>query len=220
MIRVSGRVRGIQETQAVLRQAEPILMDEMDASARAAAFQVTRTAQKNYLSGPRPTRLGVVTNRLRGSLSEGAPDFVFDLQRQQARITVRTGTNVEYAPAHEFGAIIKPKKGRYLAIPTALAKTPAGALKGQYAGGLRQIQDLFIQRSKSGVLFAARKAPATGRQRRSGFEVLFWLVKSVKIPARPFLSSSLKDNVQWINDRFNQGLRRVERRLSALFRGR
>lgn len=53
--------------------------------------------QQNYLTGPRPEKLGVVTNRLRSSI-----------RASLARPTVTTvsskiGTNVKYAAAHEYG---------------------------------------------------------------------------------------------------------------------
>ena len=54
VIRVSGPVRACRRRRQPYQQVAAILMDEMDAAARASAFQVTRTAQKNYLSGPRP----------------------------------------------------------------------------------------------------------------------------------------------------------------------
>jgi hypothetical protein len=227
VITLSGKVTGLQEMQAALAQLPAVLMDELDASARASAFMVTRTAQKSYLSGPRPSRLGVISNRLRGSLSEGAPDFIFDVQRQTARVTVTAGTSVHYATVHEppggqTETVIKSKRpGGFLAVPTALAKTPTGALKDRYARPLREIAGLFIARSKDKrTLYAAIKSPAQGRQRRSGFQVLFWLLKSVSIKARPFLRPALADSTQWITERFQQGLRRVEKRINAMNRGR
>ncbi len=225
MIKISGKVTGLQETQAALAKLPDIVMDEMDADARASAFHVTRIAQRNYLSGPRQTRLGVVTNRLRGSLSEGDPDFILDVQRQAMRVIVTTGTNVKYAETHEppvgqTETIIKSKRpGGFLAVPTALAKTGTGALKDAYNRPLREIVGLFLARSKDKrTLYAAIKSPATGRQRRSGFSVLFILLKSIKIPARPFLRPALADSTQWITERFEQGLRRAERRIEALIK--
>jgi len=53
--------------------------------------------QRNRLSGPRPDFLGVLTGRLRTSISVKSTEKVGD-----AYIT-KIGTNVEYAAAHEFG---------------------------------------------------------------------------------------------------------------------
>lgn len=38
--------------------------------------------------------------------------------RTLGQLRVIYGTNVEYAPIHEFGGTIKPKKGKYLRFPT------------------------------------------------------------------------------------------------------
>lgn len=52
--------------------------------------------QKEYLSGPRPRRLGVVTTRLRNSISTETKD-------DGREIVGRIGTNVVYGAFHEFG---------------------------------------------------------------------------------------------------------------------
>lgn len=54
-------------------------------------------AQRNKLSGPRPTILGVITNRLRSSLRRATA------QVSGSTITSGIGSNVEYAAIHEFG---------------------------------------------------------------------------------------------------------------------
>jgi len=77
---------------------------------RATRLVQTRSREE-YLSGPRPRRLGVVSGDLRRSIktavfmrgSEGA-GAVF------SRLT--------YAPVHEFGARIRAKRGKYLRFRT------------------------------------------------------------------------------------------------------
>lgn len=54
-------------------------------------------AQRHYLSGPRPQRLGVRTNRLRSSLTAAPARVTGD------SVISSIGTNVAYAGAHEFG---------------------------------------------------------------------------------------------------------------------
>jgi hypothetical protein len=58
------------------------------------------------ISGPRPGRLGVVTNRYRGSISAVIVRYG----------TVKIGTNVEYAPIHhqKGGAIVTRRSSRGL----------------------------------------------------------------------------------------------------------
>lgn len=50
-------------------------------------------------SGPRPTHIGVISNRLRSSLSA----VLVSTGR------VKVGTNVEYAPLHEYGGRTPPR---------------------------------------------------------------------------------------------------------------
>lgn len=60
-------------------------------------LEMIRTmSQREYLSGPRPSRLGVVTTRLRNSIAT-------DVRDDGADITGRIGTNVAYGAYHEFG---------------------------------------------------------------------------------------------------------------------
>ena len=218
MVTMQVTIHGVPETLAAFQQFSTILMTEMDQATRASLFQVARTAQKDYLSGPRPQKLGVITNRLRGSLSEGKPGFLLDVTTQRLQITGTVGTNVTYAAIHESDTdtVIRPTHGKFLAVPTAFAKTPAGALKDQYNKPLRQIEGLFLQRTKTGLLFAATKSVATGRQRSSRLTPLFWLVRSVTIPSRPFLNPALQDSVPWIQTRFDAAGLRVESKLQAL----
>jgi phage gpG-like protein len=114
MLILRGTIHNVPQTHDALTRAIPILTDELSKAMRSSLFLVTRTAQKDYLSGPRPQRLGVVTNRLRGSLSEGASELVFRLDQQPTRLTGTVGTNVIYAPVHEYGAIITAVSAKYL----------------------------------------------------------------------------------------------------------
>ena len=56
--------------------------------------------QRERLSGPRPVYLGVITNRLRSSIATSGT------VRQGDSLINKIGTNVEYAPIHEFGGTI------------------------------------------------------------------------------------------------------------------
>lgn len=51
-------------------------------------------SKEDYLSGPRPQKLGVVTHRLRSSI---------DYSSFRSPPYIEFGTDVEYGPAHEFG---------------------------------------------------------------------------------------------------------------------
>ena len=65
----------------------------------AAGLNHARTvAQQKYLSGPRPSRLDVVTTRLRGSITS-------KVEVSGDRVVGRIGSNVPYALVHEFGLV-------------------------------------------------------------------------------------------------------------------
>ena len=100
-----------------------------------AADLVIKQSQRQYLTGPRPERLGVVTGRLRRSINKR-------VTVTGSRIKAEIGTNVKYAPVHEFGTTIRAKNAKYLRF---------------------KIGDQWVSK------------------------------KEVKIPARPFLSTAVKD---------------------------
>jgi phage gpG-like protein len=82
-------------------------------------------------------------------------------------------TNTVYAPAHEFGAIIRPVKAKALAIPFP------GIM-----GSPRSYKDTYIRK---GIIFQAIK----GKDSR----ILFVLSKQVRIPKRPFLAPAFTDSI-------------------------
>lgn len=90
----------------------------------------------------------------------------------------QVGTNLEYAPPHEFGGVIKPKTAKYLAIPV-----------GSYTGSPRTHGDLKLRKTVKGNLVMVDGSGA----------VQYVLKKSVEIPARPFMRPAFdekKDEAQ------------------------
>jgi len=136
-VTVSLIIEGMKELQGKLDFAADHTRDEMQRGMKEATLLVAATAKRDYLSGPRPGRLGVVTGRLRSSLST-------EVRGLGANVQGVVGSNVKYARIHELGGTIVPKKAK--------------ALKFFY--------------------------PKAGH----------WVsVKSVEIPARPYLSTALRD---------------------------
>jgi phage gpG-like protein len=82
--------------------------------------------QERYMTGPRPEKLGVITNRLRRSVRRSAAQIVGE------SVLSSIGSNVEYAAIHEFGGTIrrvtKPGKVR-------LRTDAGGNLQRNYRGG-------------------------------------------------------------------------------------
>lgn len=70
--------------------------------------------KKDYMTGPRPTRLGVGTGRLRSSIR-------YRVNSQGDDMQVTFGTDVPYAAIHEFGGktrphVIRPRRKGFLAF--------------------------------------------------------------------------------------------------------
>jgi len=78
------------------------LGDPLMKAVQQGAIKVQSIAQAQYLSGPRPQKLGVISGRLWGSITAKS-------DRKGNTITGKTGTNVMYGPKHEFGINVKKR---------------------------------------------------------------------------------------------------------------
>jgi len=115
-------------------------------------------------------------NRLKAACQE--------MERKKIRVGIvggNAGSDImAIAHAHEYGATIKPKKGKYLAIP--LTK------EAQAAGSPRAFSDLRFVNAKGGNLLMVRDKKKRGGKTES--EAMYLLVKSVTLPERSFIRAS------------------------------
>ena len=107
MIAIKYRLEGFKEMQAKLERAGVQTLPTVEDAVRLGMIRARNTAMKDYLTGPRPAKLGVRSGRLRSSI------FWF-VNRRANQIVGTIGTNVVYAPIHEFGGIIVPKRAKWL----------------------------------------------------------------------------------------------------------
>lgn len=94
------------------------------------------------------------------------------------------GSSVPYARIHELGGTIRPKRSKYLAIP--VTRTAARM------SSPRQDPTLVAIRTKRGGLQLVKRMGGSGRHGR--IETQFRLVKSVRLPARPYLRPAVFNN--------------------------
>lgn len=95
------------------------------------------------------------------------------------KVGVPDGEMADIAAVHEFGATITAKK-KYLCIP----------LQKKYRNvSPRSVSGLFFVPSKSGN--GGTLCKARGKGKNAEVEACFWLTKSVKIPERSFLRSTI-----------------------------
>lgn len=105
---------------------------------------------------------------------------------------------VKIAGVHEYGMTIKPKNGKFLAIPLPAAKGKRPADFGD---------ELFFMPSKDdNRAYLARKR---GKGKREKIEPMFVLMKSVKIPERSFIRSGFDESVDEITKKIEKHLQTV-----------
>ena len=142
---------------------------------------VARTARQ-YVSGPRPNRLGPVTGHLRRSIKTPLPRIT--ISGVEADVVVES----PYGRIHEEGGTIKPLRGNFLTIPLKKGLAP-----------LDHISGTFLIPSRSGGYVAARKESG------GELEPLYALVKEVEMPARPYLAPAVRDNSALITALYTTG---------------
>lgn len=99
-----------------------------------------------------------------------------------------------YAATHEYGAIIRPVKRKWLGIPLPAAKTKAGVFRHSTIRRAFDEEDLFVPNWR-------KKHPVALRDKGDGtYEPYIYFSKQVKIPARPFVAPTLERNIQKIKD--------------------
>ncbi len=164
-----------------------------------ALLVLERRVKDRHLSGPTgSTSLRARSARLRDSITSRLTI--------EAGVPVGTvGTKVIYGRTHEFGGTIRPRRGRFLTVPLPAALTPAGV--GRFTA--RELINNPEQAGFTGtwiaksIIFGRR-----GRTQRSRPVPLFVLKRSIKLPARPFLLTSLIGARQEIEAIFGEELAR------------
>lgn len=96
---------------------------------------------------------------------------------------IRSGNRVPYADIHENGGVIRGNP--FLAVPLPSALTKAGNPKRSHP---RDWENTFVQRSKNGNLIIFQKKQL---KTKTKLTPLYVLKKSVKVPARRYLSRTL-----------------------------
>lgn len=125
-------------------------------------------------------------NLLRGQLLKWRTG---DLSRSLTEKTIqklnktigRISSPLIYARLQELGGTIRPKRAKWLTIPTEFAKTPAGVVKGN----ARSFADTF-------PLFRPGRVPLIMQERGDQVVPLFILKKRVKIKGKHFISGGIE----------------------------
>lgn len=159
-----------QDVVARLGNFTPKLLQGMAATMDKENQLTIAHAQLNYLRGPRPQKLGVVTSRLRSSLT-AAPARV-----TASAIISSIGTNVAYAGLHEHG-FTGPVQVRAHSRTATRTASVTGSAIGTF--------DLRTGR--------IRRPRAQKIQLRGATHEVRAHTRQLRMPARPFLAPSLRD---------------------------
>lgn len=137
---------------------------------------------QRYAAENATRRLRVRTGMLRASIAGRA-----ESQGQDVIVTLAGGGMgqrgpVPYAGVQEFGGTIRPRRGKYLAIPVGPALTRAGVAR--YVSP-RDVPDLRFVRVGQHALLA--KPSGRGGKRLTPW---FWLVRQVRIRPKHYLTDA------------------------------
>lgn len=139
--------------------------------------------EERMTGGTSASKLHVRTGRLRGSV------MVLPETETATGVEGGVGIGTRYGKVHvgpRMSHLIRPKKGKFLAIPLEAALTPAGVAKGPPRSSIWG--ETFIAKSKKGSLIVWGQQRIMkgkrGGQLRGNILPLFLLVKQVNVPTR------------------------------------
>lgn len=161
---------------AKLKRLPAALRPVIARSLKKALEAVSGVSQKEYLSGPRPGRLGTVTTRLRNSIATKVSD-------SGKEFVGRIGTNVKYGAYHEFG---------FRGTQTVRAHTRVMGTIGSMGGieklnrkPIRTLDGKIVGYKRSGKVAAGLTGKAVAVQFVRGHQ------RKVNYAGRPFVKPAL-----------------------------
>ncbi len=161
---IEARLIGDKELRAWFNSLSEEIRAEALAEAGLAGGLLILNAAKTKV----PKRTRTLGRSLHEDVAERGPESV----------TIEIGTDLEYAAIQEFGGVISAKTAQYLTVPlTDEAKATVTA-----RGFPGELHPVFRKGANKGVLMDAAGVSQ------------FALVKSVTIPAHPYLRPSLDEN--------------------------
>lgn len=134
----SVSLQGLDELIAKLDAAtkDEVFLDSLKLS----GLFLAGWSKENRLTGPRPQFLGVVTGRLRSSITAAEPE------KSGNDYSERIGTNVEYARLHEFGGIINKVSSKGKAFTQNYPERAFLRPAIEDAGNRQKILDILTER--------------------------------------------------------------------------
>ena len=110
--------------------------------------------------------------------------------------------DVAYARIHEEGGVIRPKRGRFLAIPLPPVLNARGLAKSKPRDQV--LTFVPIHGGSAGLL-----VKPSGRGKRRTFVAHWFLTPRVTMPARPYLAPSMVEMAAKVPDQLRAAIRRL-----------
>lgn len=165
---ISGYLVGDKQLIEKFNGANDKIKAQLDMIVQKLGFALQGKVQQDYLRGPRPGNLGVVTGRLINSITQGGADTRSRFESTATTAFAFVGTNVSYAAGWEhgfsrnvgagsrggsFGSMGEKAKATYF------SKHPPGvkdvAARPFLAPALAEMHDLIVEQIRSGLQKAA-----------------------------------------------------------------
>jgi hypothetical protein len=206
-VTVQGKVDGGDAAiQAIRKVPKRVLLEAKRIFARHVVLLKTYVRKEYLTGGTTRDKLAVRTGNLRASTRE------LPVVEKGDSVESGLGFGTGYAKTHigPAGQIstIRPKKGKFLAIPLDAALTPSGVAKGSPRSGIWGDTFVFRLRDGSGrlMLFGKKivQKGAKAGQARGNIVPLFLLVKQVRVPTRVHPEEILKWSRTHLTDDFKQ----------------
>lgn len=183
-------VQSLNDFVAWCQRAEAVFRAPMTPVLKVVAVVIGSELRQNFDRGVDPD--GIPWKPLGGPRLRGGSKPLLDrgvlraatTSQVQGHVEIYTGNTLVYgcdlpqAATHQYGATIRPRRGRFLAIPASI--------RGLNAGSPRSIGVplvTVINKAGTGGVMGERGPRGQGRLG----VVHFWLTKEVVIPARRFL---------------------------------
>jgi hypothetical protein len=208
-MRFDIEVHGAKELRVAYRDAPALVASTSHRVMRRLVGRLHSYVQLRKLSG---TPLAARTRNLARSVFSRVELVANDLQGRVGFDLAKAA----YARIHEEGGTIRPKHGRFLAIPVGAALTGNGVarfdarefIQGTQGGGsFRGFTGSFVNKNRT-ALMGVRKAGTV--------EAVFALKREVTLPARRPLGETLEENRDDVRRAFETGVVDVVERLKRV----
>jgi hypothetical protein len=217
MIRIGGRVTGVQETVSAISQIPSLLKQAGEGAMREVLELVSETLRKQYLEGPYPEEIQSRSGGFRSTFRRGHPDNIFRVESQGTKIVGTFGSQDKRARILNDGGTIRPKHSQFLAVRTEFTKTAGGVVRPKYRGPLRGLPNTFVRPIRA----PKAKAAVFERIGKRIFPIA-WLLKEVFIRGRHFMEKTVAAVTPRVEEpfrrRFGEVINRFQQTLNRLGR--